>query len=305
MRARPVLTVGTYFRLAVDRLKNAGLHYGHGMHNARDEAAYLILHSLGLPLDSIAPCLERRLTAAEHRRLDALIERRIRTRMPSAYLTHDAWLGDFSFYVDRRAIIPRSFIFELLRNRLRPWVVGRVKKVLDLCTGSGCLAIVATHAFPGAHVDAVDVSRSALAVARKNVDRYRIRSRVRLVESDLFAALGSTRYDLILCNPPYVTSRSMRALPREHRYEPQVALAGGADGLDVVRRILRDAPGHLAARGLLVCEIGHNRRALERSYPDIPFMWPELSAGPGHVFITERSHLLDARSRSREDKKSR
>ena len=291
MRGSPPSTVGAYFRLAVERLKKAKLHYGHGTHNARDEAAYLILHTLGLPLESIAPHIDRRLTIAEQKGLDSLLVRRIAMRMPSAYLTHEAWLGDFSFYVDRRAIIPRSFISELLRERLRPWLRAPAKRILDLCTGSGCLAIMAAHAFPKALVDAVDVSASALAVARRNVDRYRLRPRIRLVRSDLFGALGDARYDLILCNPPYVTSKSMRALPREHRHEPRIALAAGPDGLDVVHRILRDAACHLSTRGLLACEIGHNRRALERAYPAVSFMWPELSAGPGHVFLIERAQL--------------
>ena len=294
MRALPASTVGAYFRRAVNGLRKAGLHYGHGTHNARDEAAYLILHTLGLPLESLAPYLDRKLTAGEQKHLDSLFARRIATRTPSAYLIHEAWLGDFSFYVDRRTIIPRSFIFELLRDGLRPWRRGPVGRILDLCTGSGCLAIVAAHVFPAAKVDAVDISERALAVARRNVDHYRLRSRVRLLKSDLFEALGGTRYDLILCNPPYVTSQAMRALPREHRHEPRLALAGGRDGLDVVRRILRETPDHLAARGLLVCEIGHNRRTLERAYPSIPFLWPDLSAGPGHVFIAEREHLQGA-----------
>jgi len=300
MRASAPPTVGEYFRLAVDRLRRAKLHYGHGTHNARDEAAYLILHGLGLPLESIAPYRDRALTASERKGLDSLFARRIATRMPSAYLTHEAWLGDFRFYVDRRAIVPRSFIAELLRERLEPWLHSPANRILDLCTGSGCLAIMAAHIFPGAAVDAVDVSAPALAVARRNVDRYRLSRRVRLVKSDLFAGLGRARYDVILCNPPYVSAQSMRTLPREHRHEPRIALAGGRDGLDFVRRILRDAPGHLTARGLVVCEIGHNRRALERAYPSLPFVWPELSAGPGHVFLIERAQLREAQNRPRE-----
>jgi len=299
MRASAASTVGEYFRLAMDRLKRARLHYGHGTHNARDEAAYLILHSLGLPLDSIAPYRDRALTTSERKALDSLIARRIATRMPSAYLTREAWLGDFHFYIDRRAIVPRSFIAELLRERLKPWLHSPANRILDLCTGSGCLAILAAHIFPGATVDAVDVSAPALAVARRNIDRYRLGRRVRLVRSDLFTGLGGSSYDVILCNPPYVSAQSMRTLPREHRHEPRIALAGGADGLDFVRRILRDAPDYLAARGLLVCEIGHNRRALERAYPSLPFMWPDLSAGPGHVFLIERAQLHETRSPTR------
>jgi ribosomal protein L3 glutamine methyltransferase len=305
MRARAPSTVGQYFRLTSDKLTKAKLHYGHGTRSARDEAAYLILHTLGLPLDSIGRYLERRITTTERKRLDSLLARRIALRMPSAYLTHEAWLGDLSFYVDRRVIVPRSFVSELLRERMQPWLRAQPKRILDLCTGSGCLAIVAAQAFPKARIDAADVSAAALAVARRNVDRYRLRSRVHLVKSDLFAKLGDARYDLILCNPPYVTSRSMRALPPEHRHEPRIALAGGVDGLDIVRRILGDAAGHLSPRGLLVCEIGHNRHALESAYPEIAFTWPELSTGPGNVFLIDRVELTAARGLQRDQSRGR
>lgn len=285
------LTVAGIFRDAVRCFERAGLHYGHGTRNARDDAAWLILHTLRLPLDDLRPHLKRVLTPLEKRRIARLVERRARERIPVAYLLHEAWLGEYSFYVDPRVIIPRSFIAELAREGFEPWLRRPVRRALDLCTGSGCLAILLAERFPAARVEASDVSAGALTVARRNVSRYRLSSRIRLVRSDLFAGLGGRRYDLIVSNPPYVKASSMRALPSEYRYEPRAALAGGADGLDLVRRILADAHAHLAPRGLLVCEIGHNRRALERAFPALPFVWLETSAGTEHVFVLERETL--------------
>ncbi len=285
------VTVGEAFHATVARLRKARLHYGHGTHDARDEAAFLILHLLGLPPQLLAPYRERRLTARQARRLHALVARRIRSRAPAAYLLHEAWLGEHRFYVDRRVIVPRSFIAELLRLRLEPWLRHPVRRVLDLCTGSGCLAILAAYAFPGAGVDASDDSRAALAVAARNVSLHGLQHRVRLVQSDLFAALPRRRYDLIVCNPPYVAAAHMRRLPSEYRHEPRRALAGGADGLELVQRILCEAPRHLTAQGMLLCEIGGNRRALERRYPRTPFLWPETSAGSDRVFLLERAEL--------------
>jgi len=293
--ARDAVRVGAYYRDAVRRLRRARLAYGHGLHDARDEAAYLILHGLNLPLESIAAYSDRVLGAKERRRIDALLARRIAARVPAAYLTGEAWLGDLRFSVDPRVIIPRSFIAELLRERLAPWLRAPVRSVLDLCTGSGCLAIAAAHAFPRARIDAADVSRPALALARKNVKSHRLGSRVRVLHSDLFSALAGRRYDLIVCNPPYVTAAAMRRLPPEYRREPRIALAGGRDGLDVVRRLIGEAAAHLAPRGLLVCEIGGNRRTLERAYPKLPFLWPEVSAGADRVFVLERDELPGAR----------
>ncbi|MDA8109295.1 MAG: 50S ribosomal protein L3 N(5)-glutamine methyltransferase [Betaproteobacteria bacterium] len=288
MAGRAPRTVGEFFHHAVRRLSAARLHYGHGTHNARDEAAYLVLHTLALPPDALRANVRRTLSAPELRRLEAIVERRVRERIPAAYLTHEAWLGDFSFYVDRRAIIPRSFIAELLRAGLRPWLARPVRRALDLCTGSGCLAVLLAHHFPKARIDAADLAAGALAVARRNVARYGLQARIRLIRSDLFAALANERYDLIVANPPYVTAAAMRALPAEYRYEPRLALAGGRSGLALVDRILADAPRHLNSQGLLVCEIGHNRKALERAYPRTAFVWPETSAGPGFVFLLGR-----------------
>jgi ribosomal protein L3 glutamine methyltransferase len=282
-------SVAEAFRRSVAQLRAARLHYGHGTHNARDEAAFLILHLLGLPPQSLAPLGDRRLSAGQARRLRTLVARRIRTRQPAAYLLREAWLGEHRFYIDRRVIVPRSHIAELLHEHLAPWIRPPVRRVLDLCTGSGCLAVLAADAFPAARVDASDNARAALAVAERNVALHGLQRRVHLWRSDLFAALSGRRYDVILCNPPYVTTAGMRRLPAEYRAEPRRALAGGADGLDFVRRLLREAPRHLTPRGMLVCEIGSNRPALERAFPRVPFLWPETSARDGRVFLLERA----------------
>jgi ribosomal protein L3 glutamine methyltransferase len=210
-----------------------------------------------------------------------------------AYLLKEAWLGEHAFYVDKRAIVPRSFIAELLRERFSPWLGREPRRALDLCTGSGCLAVLLALTFESSRVDAADLSPKALQVARINIKRYRVGKRVRAVRSDLFQALGKTRYDLVVSNPPYVTTRSMRKLPKEYRHEPALALAAGRDGLDLVRRILAQAKQHLSPGGLLVCEIGGNRKALERAYPEIEFAWPETSE-PGSVFILPREQLPGA-----------
>jgi len=267
----------------------ARLHYGHGTTNARDEAAWLVGHALGIHPGDVH-FHPKEAAAAEVRRIRATARRRIAERIPLAYLLREAWLDGRPFYVDRRTIVPRSYVSELLRDRLRPWLRRPVRRALDLCTGSGCLAILTALAFPRAKVDAADVSQAALSVARINVARHRA-ERVRLVRSDLFSALGDERYDLIVTNPPYVDARAMRGLPREYRYEPRMALAAGRDGLDLVHRILHQAPAHLAPRGLLVCEVGDSRRALERAYPRVPFVWPATSDPHGCVFVLEREQI--------------
>ncbi|MBE0623793.1 MAG: 50S ribosomal protein L3 N(5)-glutamine methyltransferase [Burkholderiales bacterium] len=287
------LTLRALLREAVAQFKRAGLAYGHGTQNARDEAVYLILHTLNLPLDELDPVLERRLNASEIEAVRAILRRRVRERRPAAYLTREAWLGAFRFYVDERAIVPRSFIAELLRSGLAPWVAEtrKVHSVLDLCTGSGCLAVLAAHAFPAARIDAADLSAEALQVARRNVKDYALGKRVRLIRTDLFERLAARRYDLILSNPPYVNAAAMRALPREYRREPRLALAGGRDGLALVRRMLAQASAHLNPQGLLVVEIGHNRAALEKAYPRLPFTWLDTSAGEDYVFLLHREDL--------------
>ena len=236
--------------------------------------------------------MSRAVAPAMAKRILQLFERRIRERRPAAYLMRQAWLGNLRFYVDERVIVPRSHIAALLREGLVPWSrrPGNIKSVLDLCTGSGCLAILSAYAFPNARIDAADISESALAVARRNVRDHRLARRIRLVKSDLFSKLRGKRYDLILSNPPYVMASAMRRLPPEYRHEPRLALAGGADGLDVVRRILAESSAHLQPRGLLLVEVGRGRRRLERLFREIPFVWPETDAG-GEVFLVERDGL--------------
>lgn len=279
------------------RFTAAKIAYGHGTTNAFDEAAWLALHALGLPLDRLQPHLDRPLGAAEARRVRALFDERIRARKPAAYLTHEAWLGNYRFFVDERVIVPRSYIAELLREGLAPWIspAQRVHKVLDLCTGSGCLAILLALLLARAQVDAADLSHDALDVAKRNVAEYKLRRRVTLLHSDLYSSLARRRYDLIVSNPPYVSDRAMRALPAEYRREPALALAGGRDGLDLVRRIVANAASHLNPGGVLIVEVGHNRRRVERAFPELPLFWPETSGGADRVFVITREGLLAAR----------
>lgn len=286
-------TIRDLLRFAVSQFNKAGLHFGHGSATAYDEAAYLILKTLYLPLDQLEPFLDAHLTDHECKQVLEMIERRVKDRIPAAYLTHEAWLGDFSFYVDERVIIPRSFIAELLHTQLAPWVTepDGVTVALDLCTGSGCLAILMAHAFENAHIDAADISVQALAVAHKNVQDYGLEDRIDLIESDLFSALQGKQYDLIISNPPYVNAESMTQLPGEYRHEPQNALASGDDGLDATRAILQQAARHLTGDGILVVEIGHNRAVLEQAYPELPFTWLEASGGDEFVFLLQREQL--------------
>lgn len=288
-----LLTIRDVLRFAVSRFNEAGLAFGHGSASAYDEAAYLILHTLHLPLDTLDPFLDARLPQAELDSVLKVIERRVAERVPAAYLTHEAWLGDFRFYVDERVIVPRSYIAELLREELAPWIENpaSVQTALDLCTGSGCLAVLLAHVFPDATVDAADISKPALQVAQRNVADYGLGERITPIESDLFKALKGRRYDLIVSNPPYVDADSMALLPEEYRHEPSQALAGGVDGLDAVRVILREAPRHLNPDGLLVVEIGHNREALEEAFPETEFTWPRTSGGDGYVFLLRREQL--------------
>jgi ribosomal protein L3 glutamine methyltransferase len=248
------------------RLRAAPLHYGHGTDNPRDEAAYLVLRGLGLPFDA---SLQEEVLSHELRRVETLVSRRIDKRIPAAYLLREAWLDDRCFYVDRRVIVPRSHIpFVLKRLRLAP------RRILDLCTGSGCLAILAAYAYPKALVEATDLSAEALQVARRNLRDHHLEKRVKLRRSDLFGALRGRSYDLIISNPPYVTRSAMKALPAEYRYEPGIALAGGSDGLELVERIIAQAADHLQPGGLLVCEVGSGRAALERAHPRLALRWP-------------------------------
>jgi ribosomal protein L3 glutamine methyltransferase len=280
------LTLAELIARTAARFAAAPLCYGHGTDNPRDEAAWLVLRALGLPFDA-----DRARPALDVERIEQLVARRVGERMPIAYLLKEAWLAGQSFYVDERVIVPRSHIAELLRE---PFLARRaVQRVLDLCTGSGCLAILAALAYPTAQVDAVDISPAALAVARKNVAHYRLGRRVHLQRTDLFAALGAARYDLILCNPPYVSGAAMGALPPEYRHEPRLALSGGADGLALVARILAAAPAHLERDGLLVCEVGDARQAVERRFARLRLRWPRQE-----VFSVARGALASAASRA-------
>jgi ribosomal protein L3 glutamine methyltransferase len=288
-----LITVRDWLRFAVSRFNEAKLCFGHGSDNAFDEAAYLILHTLHLPLDRLEPFLDASLTHGESEQVQMVIERRVRERLPAAYLTHEAWLGAHRFYVDERVIVPRSFIAELLHEQLVPWVENpdEVGSALDLCTGSGCLAILAALAFPNAQIDAVDLSKDALDVAARNVGDYGLQQRIELLSSDLFAALDGRSYDLILSNPPYVNAESVAALPPEYQAEPALALGSGEDGLDATRKILAAAKSHLNPGGLLVVEIGHNRDELEAAYPTLPFTWLDTESGDQFVFMLRREDL--------------
>jgi ribosomal protein L3 glutamine methyltransferase len=271
------LTLEELVKTTEKRFKAAHLHYGHGTDNPRDEAVFLVLRGLGLPFDA------DRSGPADPRRIAPLIRKRISERIPAAYLLNEAWLDGLAFYVDRRVIIPRSHVAFLLRTiRMRP------RRILDLCTGSGCLAILAARAFPAARVDASDISAAALAVAARNVRRHALGRRIRVLRSDLFESIPA-RYDLILCNPPYVSTPAMRRLPPEYRHEPGIALGGGQNGLQFVSRILESAPRYLNPHGLLVCEVGENRKALQRAYPRTRFVWPR-----DEVFSLERARMTAA-----------
>lgn len=287
-------TVRDWLRFAASRFNEAGLVYGHGTASALDEAAFLILHSLHLPIDTLDPWLDARLTAAERSAILALIESRITSRKPAAYLTNTAYIQGHRFYVDERVIVPRSYIGELLaRGSLYGLIANPddVSRVLDLCTGSGCLAILAALSFPHAAIDAADISADALAVARRNVDDYELDDRITLRQGDLLAPVRDCRYDLILANPPYVAGAEVNAFPPEYAAEPVLAHLGGDDGLDLVRRILADAGDHLAHNGTLIVEIGTGRERLEAEWPDIPFLWLETEESSGEVFALTAGQL--------------
>lgn len=275
------------------RLEQAGVSFGHGTDNAYDEAAWLVLWSLGLPLDALDAHADDAVMPEAEVRVEALVRERIATRKPAAYLTHEAWLQGVPFYVDERAIVPRSFIAELLADgTIDPWLSDRTRRVLDLCTGNGSLAVLAAMAYPDVTVDASDLSDDALAVARINVDKHELSARIALRKSDLLAALDGP-YDLILCNPPYVNARSMAALPAEYRAEPEQALAGGDDGMDLVRTLLRQAPTRMTEDAVLVLEIGNEREHFEAAFPSLEVVWLETSAGHDQVLLVTRDALLE------------
>lgn len=286
-------TIRDVLRYTVTRMSEGDVHFGHGQLDAVDEALFLVLRSLQLPVDRADLFLDAFLTHAEINSLIQTIDQRVRKRTPSAYILHEAWLQGYKFYVDERAIIPRSFLAELLKDGLAPWVQkpDAVADVLDMCTGSGCLAIIAADIFEAAQVDAVDVSPDALAVAKRNIADYQLGRRVTAVQSDLFGDLPSKRYDIILCNPPYVSDESMAALPREYRQEPKLALAGGTDGMAIVRRLVRGSRGYLKRGGLLFVEVGGGRGAAEQALKDVPLTWLTTSDGDDTVFMARQEEL--------------
>ncbi|MCW8829311.1 MAG: 50S ribosomal protein L3 N(5)-glutamine methyltransferase [Gammaproteobacteria bacterium] len=279
-------TIRDFIRWGWSRFNEAELFFGHGTDNALDEAAYLVLHTLHLPPQIGEAYLDTRLSGAERHRAAQILERRVEERLPAPYLTREAWYGGMPFYVDERVLIPRSPIIELVEAHFEPWLESeRVGRILDLCTGSGCIAIACAVAFPGAEVDAADLSEEALEVARINIDNYDMQEQVHAVQSDLFSALKGKRYDIIVSNPPYVDEQDMMSLPAEFCHEPELALAAGKDGLDLVFKILYEAMFHLEPGGILVVEVGNSREALEALLPEVPFLWLEFERGGEGVFL--------------------
>ena len=289
----PYQTLRDLLRHAVTRFMTEGLYFGHGSSSAYDEAAYLILHTLKLPLDKLDPFLDARLLPEEIAAVMAIIDRRASERLPAAYLTNEAWLTDYRFYVDERVIVPRSYIAELIPEHFQPWIgdAWNVHHVLELCTGSGCLAIMLADAFPNAQVDAVDLSTDALEVAKRNVEDYQLEKRINLIQSDLYDKVPPKKYDLIVSNPPYVNSTAMASLPAEYRHEPHMALAGGKDGMDLVRRIVKEAKNRLTPKGMLIVEIGNEFAHAETAFHDLGLTWLSTSAGDASVFLLTADQL--------------
>ncbi len=289
-----LVTVRDWLRYAVTRFNRAGCFYGHGLQDAYDEAVYLILHTLALPLDRLEPFLDACIPGDEREEILEVIEKRAVDRLPAAYITGEAWLGEFRFEVDKRVIIPRSYFAELLHDGFSPWVQDpdAITAAMDMCTGSGCLAILMAFAFPNAEIVAVDISQDALDVAAANIAAYGLEDRIRLVKSDGFAQVPEQRFDFILSNPPYVTREAMEALPAEYLHEPGLALGSGEDGLDLVRKLLADAPRYLAPEGLLAIEVGHNREIVEEAFPTLSPTWLSAPSGDDKIFILEAGQLL-------------
>jgi len=287
-------TVRDLIRYGVSRFNQSKLSFGHGSDNAWDEAVYLVLSALHLPPDQLEPFMDARVLPEERQHALQYIDARCDKRVPAPYLTHEAWLQGYAFYVDERVIVPRSPIAELLMTQLSPWVLDpyEVTSILDVCTGSGCLAIIAAHQFPEAFVDATDISAQALEVAQRNVAEHSLADRLTLHHGSLFDPLPvSARYDLIICNPPYVNSRSMQALPPEYQHEPSLALAGGDDGMDLVRIILEQAPAHLNDQGILVLEIGHERAHFEAAFPELEPVWLDTAQASDQILLLTREQF--------------
>jgi ribosomal protein L3 glutamine methyltransferase len=287
-----LLTIRDFLRWAVSRFNEAGLYYGHGTDSAWDEAVALVLHTLHLPHTIDQRMIDARLTRSEREAIYALIQRRITDRIPVPYLTHEAWFAGLSFYVDERVLIPRSPIAELIQNDFSPWIeIDSVNSILDLCTGSGCIAIACAKQFPHCEIDASDISQEALTVAKINSLRYEVEDQVHLYTSDLFNDLPQKKYDLIISNPPYVDANDMSTLPQEFLHEPHSALASGQDGLNATRIILKNAHRYLNSNGILIVEVGNSEEALSEQFPEIPFTWLEFQHGGGGVFMLTAEQL--------------
>ncbi|MGV3582587.1 MAG: 50S ribosomal protein L3 N(5)-glutamine methyltransferase [Methylophilus sp.] len=291
--AQELLTIRDWLRYTVSQFEQSDIFFGHGTDNSYDEAVWLIMSALHLPMDTLNNFLDARLTEIEREHLASLIEQRINKHTPTAYLVKEAWLQGFKFYVDERVIVPRSFIAELLQDGLQPWVEfpELIQSAADICTGSGCLGILLADAFPDAQIDVIDISPDAIAVANINIANYGLQDQVHAIQSDMFTALKGKTYDLIISNPPYVDAPSMAQLPAEYRNEPQLALGSGEAGLDHTHTILREAAQYLNDEGILVVEIGHNRDALIEAYPDLPFTWLDTSSGDQFVFLLTKKQL--------------
>lgn len=289
-----IKTIRDFIRLATSRFNEAGLYYGHGTDNAWDEAVTLVLHSLHLPHDISQNVLDASLTRDEKKQLLEKITERVEKRIPLPYLTHEAWFAGLPFYVDERVLIPRSPIAELIENHFQPWIdTERVHHILDLCTGSGCIAIACADAFPDAEVDAGDISADALAIAKINVLRHGVEDRVHLHQSDLFNALPPKQYDIIVSNPPYVSAAEIAELPPEYLHEPMLGLEAGTQGLDFAIRILQKASQYLAPHGILIVEVGNSEYALSEHFADVPFTWIDFQRGGGGVFLLTAEQLKE------------
>ncbi|MBW8190422.1 50S ribosomal protein L3 N(5)-glutamine methyltransferase [Neiella marina] len=287
-----LVTIQDMLRWAVSRFNDANIFLGHGTDNAWDEAVALITHCLHLPGDIGQEVLTARLTRSERQKVVDLILARIHQRTPLPYLTNKAWFAGLPFFVDERVLIPRSPIAELIEQEFAPWLLHRPQQILDLCTGSGCIAIALAYAYPEAQVDALDISADALAVAEINIEEHALNERVFPIQSDCFDGVPGVKYDLIVSNPPYVDEEDMGDLPEEFQHEPELALAAGNDGLDLVRRMLREAPDHLTDNGLLICEVGNSQVHMAHAFPDVPFIWLELQNGGHGIFAIDRNALL-------------
>ncbi len=291
MSSNALRTIRDLVRWGASEFGRAGLHFGHGTDNALDEAFHLVTWALKLPHDLPAPYLDSALTKSERKSVQALLEKRVKTRKPAVYLTGEAWFAGLPFIVDPRVLVPRSPIAELIENRFQPWLRQEPARILDLCAGSGCIAIACAAAFPQAHVDAAELDNGALAVLRRNIARHELGARVHAVPSNLFVGLKDRQYDLIVSNPPYIPAARWKAMPAEYHHEPALALKAGQDGMSIVARILKSAALYLSGKGVLVCEVGGSVPEFTQRFADLPVIWPEFERGGDGVFVVSKDEL--------------